>query len=460
MVKYRHEFRDPVHQFISVTSDERLVLDSPPVQRLRHIAQLALSSHVYPGATHRRFEHSLGVMELAGQAFDILVSRRENVSDRVRDVVPELSAEGNFGYWRTIVRMAALCHDLGHPPFSHAAEHEILPEGVSHETLSEQVITSPAMREIFIGMVPPIAAPELVAKLAVGAEKTSFGPLTVWESILSEIITGDAFGVDRIDYLLRDSLHTGVAYGRFDHHRVLQTLRLMAPAASLGPGGEADESQAPVIGIERGGLQAAESLALARYFMFSQVYFHHVRVIYDIHLIDFLRNWLPDGKYGATVADHLDTTDNEVLAGMRKAARDPGHPARDPAARILDRSHYKVLYARGANDVQLSPEPGQAVRDWAVAEYGADAVRYKRSLKSGGQLEFPVREASGEVVSSLSVSETLQRLPPASGEYVFVRPDVVEDARRRLARSREDIISAPTDEDDDDVVLSLEKESK
>ncbi len=111
-MKYHHEFRDPVHQFISVTTDERLVVDATPTQRLRHVAQLALSSLVYPGATHRRFEHSLGVMHLAGEAFDVLVTRRENVSEAVRDVVPELNADNNFPYWRTVVRMAALCHDL------------------------------------------------------------------------------------------------------------------------------------------------------------------------------------------------------------------------------------------------------------------------------------------------------------------------------------------------------------
>lgn len=456
MVKYHHEFRDPVHQFITVTSHERTIVDSEPVQRLRYIAQLALSSLVYPGATHRRFEHSLGVMEFAGQAFDVLIARQENVSEEVRDVVPELSAHNNFPYWRTVVRMAALCHDLGHLPFSHAAEHEILPEDVSHETLSEQVITSPEMHGLFANMVPPVDA-AVVAKLAVGAEKASQGRFSVWESLLSEIITGDAFGVDRMDYLLRDSHHAGVAYGRFDHHRLIQTLRLMMPAASPGP--DEDDSQAPVIGIERGGLEASESLALARYFMFSQVYFHPIRVVYDIHLVDFLRNWLPEGKYGATVQQHLATTDNEVLTGMRVAAADSSDPAHEPAHRILQRQHFKVLYERSVSDLELSPDPGLAVKAWAVNEYGEDAVRHKASRKGGGKLDFPVREFANRRVSSLSVSETLARLPSASGEYVFLRPDLVADARRKLTRNREEILGSwsPEDLEEDDMAPPKEE---
>lgn len=92
-----HEIRDPLHVFMRMDSDERRVLDSRPLQRLRHIDQLALSSLVYPGATHKRFEHSLGVMELAGRVFGV-VTAPENVSDEVREVVPGRSDQ--LAYWR------------------------------------------------------------------------------------------------------------------------------------------------------------------------------------------------------------------------------------------------------------------------------------------------------------------------------------------------------------------------
>ncbi len=121
MPKEFHELRDPIHVFIRMDSDERKVLNSRPFQRLRHIHQLALTNFVYPGATHMRFEHSLGVMELAGRVFDV-VTATGNIHKEVREILP--AREDEIRYWRKALRMAALCHDLGHLPFSHAAEKE------------------------------------------------------------------------------------------------------------------------------------------------------------------------------------------------------------------------------------------------------------------------------------------------------------------------------------------------
>src|ERR1700730_4830461 len=122
MTKHIHEIRDPIHVFVRLDSDEREVLNSEPFQRLRHIHQLAMSYLVYPGATHRRFEHSLGVMELAGRVFDVITTPANVTSDSAREVIPGNATD--LGYWRRVVRMAALCHDIGHLPFSHAAEDE------------------------------------------------------------------------------------------------------------------------------------------------------------------------------------------------------------------------------------------------------------------------------------------------------------------------------------------------
>lgn len=247
-MKWFHEIRDPVHNFIRVTEHERRVINSAPVQRLRHIHQLALAYLLYPGATHRRFEHSLGVMHLAGELFDRLTDPMR-VTDQVRDMVDELGQQEHLTYWRTVVRLAALCHDVGHLPFSHAAEHDLLPEGRSHEDLTETVVLTSEIADILGDLMPPIT-PAVVAKSAIGPKKWTGEPFSDWEALLSDMITGDAFGVDRMDYLLRDSLHAGVRYGVFDHHRLLSTLRLM-------PGAPAEQDEAEpekvVIGIEEGG---------------------------------------------------------------------------------------------------------------------------------------------------------------------------------------------------------------
>ncbi len=221
MGKNIHEIRDPIHVFVRLTSDEREVLNSRAFQRLRYIHQLATTYLVYPGATHRRFEHSLGVMELATRIFDI-VADQANLTDSIRAMLPEVTNDHKRTYWRQVLRVAALCHDLGHLPFSHAAEKELLPAGTKHEQLTREIITDNELGSILDGMKLQRID---VVKLALGPKEAPDLTFSTWETILAEIIVGDAFGADRMDYLLRDSHHAGVAYGRFDHFRLIDTLR-------------------------------------------------------------------------------------------------------------------------------------------------------------------------------------------------------------------------------------------
>jgi HD superfamily phosphohydrolase len=349
MIKNVHEIRDPIHIFVRLDSDERTVLDSWPFQRLRHIHQLALSYLVYPGATHKRFEHSLGVMELAGRVFDI-VTNPEFVTDEIRQLLPEITRDDQRRYWRRVIRMAALCHDIGHLPFSHAAEDELLPNGWNHERLTMEIIRSCEMKKIWEKMTPPLRVDDIV-KLAVGPKKANDSHFPDWEAILSEIIVGDAFGVDRMDYLLRDSHNTGVAYGKFDHYRLIDTLRILPSP----PSPDESNSKEPMLGVEEGGLQSAEALLLARYFMFSQVYYHSARRIYDIHLKDFLSSWLPSGKFLTDIEKHLAMTDNEITSALLEAACDMTKAGHEHARRIVRREHFRVLYQRNPDDVAKNP---------------------------------------------------------------------------------------------------------
>ena len=410
MPKNVHEIRDPIHVFVRLDSDEREVLNSRPFQRLRHIHQLALTYLIYPGATHKRFEHSLGVMELASRVFDV-VTNPGNVTDPIRDVVPELD---QLRYWRRVLRMAALCHDVGHLPFSHAAEKELLPDGWDHERITREIICSDEMRSIWNAVTPPLR-PEEIVKLALGPKKATDLEFSDWEAILSEIIVGDAFGVDRMDYLLRDSHHAGVAYGKFDHYRLIDTIRIL-PARSSG---EEEESTEPALGVEEGGIQSAEALMLARYFMYSQVYFHPVRRIYDIHLMDFLDEWLDGGEFSTDVSRHLAVTDNEVTAALMKAAFDENQPGHVHARRIVRREHFKLIYERNPMDVEMNPEAGQAVLSALGAAYEDDMFRRDRYRQRGGAPDFPVRLRDEKIVPSLLVSGTLNKLPEVSVDYVF-----------------------------------------
>ena len=110
--------------------------------------------------------------------------------------------------------------------FSHAAEAELLPENWNHERITRSIIESSEMTEIWSSMKPPLDTTDIV-KLALGKKEARDLEFSNWDAILSEVITGNAFGVDRIDYLLRDSHHVGVGYGKFDHYRLIDTLRIL-----------------------------------------------------------------------------------------------------------------------------------------------------------------------------------------------------------------------------------------
>jgi HD superfamily phosphohydrolase len=430
--KYEHEIRDPIHTFIRVSSDERRVIDSRPFQRLRHIHQLALTFLVYPGATHRRFEHCLGVMDLAGRIFDV-ITRRPRHSD-VQRIFP---SDRELDYWRTVVRMGALCHDLGHIPFSHGAE-AVLPKETHHEQLSVDVILGDEMRAIWSTMKPPLD-PLDVAKVAVGLKDWPGDPndFTPWDELLTEIVTGNAFGADRADYLLRDSHHAGVAYGHFDHHRLIDTLCVLR-----APG-----TDKPTIGIERGGLHAAEGLQLARYFMFEQLYYHRVRRALDLHLRDFLRAILPGGVYPTGVEEHLRFTDNDVLVAMTAASGDGNHAGHEPAARILRRRFYRVLYEPTQDDLSANINAVEAVRRAAEAQFGAHAVARDRETKTAKPMDFAVARDDGQIISSLQESKVLDRVPAATFDRVFVAPELRDEAERWLKENLRGILTMRIEEE-------------
>lgn len=427
-----HEIRDPIHVFVRLNTPERKALDSRPFQRLRNIHQLALTYLVYPGATHKRFEHSLGVMELAGRVYDV-VTNNDHLTDEVRSLLPELQNPFDKEYWRRAVRMAALFHDVGHLPFSHAAEEELLPDGWNHERITGEYIRSAEMRSVWSEMH---LDPEHVEKLALGPKEAPELQFSYLERILSEIIVGDAFGVDRMDYLLRDSHHVGVAYGKFDHYRLIDTLRILPQP----PSDKADKSVEPTLGIEQGGIQSAEALLIARYLMYSQVYFHHTRRIYDIHLKDFLQEWLPGGLFSTDISDHVSITDNEVNADLYSAAFDSSLPGHESARRIACREHFKVLWDENPDDTAVNTEAGKAIYDAAITEFGADHIRRDEYSQRGGAPNFPVKRRDDKIVSSLSLSKTLNTLPIVSVDYVFASRDVFNDAKRWLAPKKEDII--------------------
>lgn len=215
--------KDPVHGYVEVDNPLLPLLDAPVMQRLRAIRQLGFSYLVYPGANHTRFEHALGTMHLAG-----LMARQL-----------ELPAEETL-----LVKTAALLHDIGHGPFSHASE-PFMEEytGRSHHQIRE-VLTSTGTWDLIS---------------EAGIDPGAVCSLIEGDHPLGGIIHGD-LDVDRMDYLLRDAHYTGVPYGTVDAHRLIRSVMLV------------DEGMV----LRESGINAAESLLIARTLMRPAVYFHHV----------------------------------------------------------------------------------------------------------------------------------------------------------------------------------------
>ena len=234
--------------------------------------------------------------------------------------------------------MAALCHDLGHLPFSHAAEKQLLPPGWDHERLTSEIILSDEMRTIW-GISLRHFELKMLLNLQLAETNRTMGSFVIYRlgdnsrgNNCRRRVWREPHGLSST----RLSSCRSLAYGRFDHYRLIDTLRIL-PAP---PSGRTGQSQETALGVEEGGIESAEALMLARYFMYSQVYFHPVRRIYDIHLMDFLKEWLGGGMFGTETRDHLRMTDNEVTAGILEGAFDESKPGHLHARRIVNREHF------------------------------------------------------------------------------------------------------------------------
>ena len=209
--------RDSVHGNLSLSGFEVKVMDSPQIQRLRRIKQLGFISLIYPGANHSRLEHSIGTMFLGSKLANHL----------------QLSE-----YDKKLVRIAALLHDAGHGPFSHVSEAVL---DINHEELTAKVIEETSLNDI---ITKEFDSKEIIDII------NGKGPL-------GPIVSGE-LDVDRMDYLIRDSHYTGVAYGVIDVDRIIANLKL---------------KQFLILDIK--GIQAAEEALVARYQMYPSVYQHH-----------------------------------------------------------------------------------------------------------------------------------------------------------------------------------------
>ena len=259
MTEKRKFIRDSVYGDISLSKFETQVMDMPQFQRIRRIKQLGLISLIYPGANHTRFEHCIGTMNLASKLGNELELSEDEVD---------------------LVRISGLLHDIGHGPFSHVSEGVL---SFPHEKLTEYVIEKTSMHDLLDERFNTKDIIEIIHG----------------EGHLGSIISGE-LDVDRMDYLLRDSHNTGVAYGVIDYERIISNLQL---------------NDGLVLDIK--GVQAAEGALVSRYFMYPSVYQHHTTRIVNSMFRRALKREIDSGKINEK--DMYKYDDSDIISLFRQS---------------------------------------------------------------------------------------------------------------------------------------------
>lgn len=332
----RHLVRDPVHFTIPLSSEERAVIDHPLFQRLRRIKQTSFLNLVFPGATHDRFSHSIGALHVAGLIFD-------RVSDEfVSTYGPKALQPTQRDYFRRLIRLAALLHDVGHGPFSHSLEgvtnagrpihplrkrfleegsipdHWIDPkwmakkpwlaEATSHEDFSIAIIAKMADGR---GLIGGLEAQDVVAVLNESCVPTQefqlmdrVGPSGRWslKPALKSLVSGE-LDADRMDYLLRDSHYSGVPYGQYDREMILGNMVWRPNPAKAND---------LMVCLRRKAIHAFEDFLISRFHMFMQLYSHKTVIGFDVVLENALAE-LPDFHIEPDLTEYVKWSDDWLL---------------------------------------------------------------------------------------------------------------------------------------------------
>jgi uncharacterized protein len=381
--------RDPLWDNIRLDRAALLALDTPTVQRLRYIRQVGHTFLVYPGATHSRFEHALGAYHLTRRALAAL--------EELGEIAPATQEDC------LAVRIAALLHDIGHYPFSHALEEAGFP---SHEVLGVIKLSQGELGEC-LTRIGGEEFPATVGALISGVSR----------SPLQGLISG-SIDLDKIDYLSRDARMCGVPYGTVDVDRLLSSLTLVEV-----------ESDRYEVGVQEKGVSALESLLFAKYQMYRNVYWHHAVRSATCMFKRAVRQAVRRGSL--TVQAIADATDDglmEVLIG-----RDHNQLATCIRARRL---HKRAL------DLPASEVPGD-VQPWVATdpdllERVEDALAARVGLEPGDLLiDFPARTGMLGVNLPLRTrTGAIERLTDAGRAGHLGLPRVADELYRSARRLR------------------------
>src|SRR5688500_14691458 len=345
--------RDPLWDNIRLDRTAQLVLDTPAVQRLRYIRQLGHAFLVYPGATHTRFEHALGAYHLARRALAALDERGEMAGIPERD--------------RIALQLAALLHDIGHYPFSHALEEAGFP---AHEAQGVILLSEGELGE----QLESIGRARRAG--VIGALIRGRSP-----SPLQGLISG-SLDLDKIDYLSRDARMCGVPYGTVDVDRLLATITIVDRTMERRNGGTGTGAE---VGVHEKGVSALESLLFAKYQMYRNVYWHHAVRSATCMFKRAARGAVRRGV--VTLAQVARLTDDELMHFLIEKDRNP------LAVAVRERRLYKRALDLPASEVKVA-QPEWIADDPDLLEQVEDKLAVEAGLEPGELLlDFPSRHS-------------------------------------------------------------------
>ena len=387
--------RDPVHGFVRADLLETALINSRPVQRLRFIHQLGFAFLVFPGAEHSRFGHVIGAMHLAGRVYDALCSKSGGMLPG-ESRAPE----------RRLTRAAALLHDLGHAPFSHSAE-DLFAEGIDHEEMTRRLLGSPEIEEIFARHGEGIGTADVRRLLQGGRTPT--------ERLLAKVVSGE-LDVDKMDYLLRDSLFCGVRYGTYDLERLLDTI-LPIEDPQTGEWG---------VGVDEGGVHALEALVMARYYMFTQVYFNVTGKALELHL----NEWLEEQgiRWPAEPEAFLAQDDVSVWSALRTSGSAHAHA-------LVQRRHFPVAFETREHLSPADKERFEALLPQMRARFGPGSLLVSNSAKDPhrlGRSRVLVRRFDGSLEPMEQASQFIRHLSRIDRYRVYTPPPLRDEVAAAL----------------------------
>jgi HD superfamily phosphohydrolase len=351
-------------------------------------------------------------MHMATMLFDNLVARSR---DALRDYACD---DDSVRRARRLVRLAALLHDVGHGPFSHVAE-ELMPTKAGNERWTHEDYSAEVIRKELADVIDRHRANDFqiradeIANFLLGAPEA--GRDLAWRPLVS-----GQLDADRMDYLLRDSHHIGVEYGHYGWRRLLNTIVAL-------PG---DDQAAFRIGVEEGGWNAAESLVIARYMMFSQVYYHKTRVILDHHVGKALAEILPGGTFPppAQIDDYLAWDDWRVLGEL---ARDGGG---EHGERLRRRDLFKLVWASPAYPTERDRRETERIRK-RLQKLEPIEIPSERSWYRLDETDVHVRLDTGTTRPLSAISPIVKRMSRLDQVRFYVPGDQIERARRQVQKT-------------------------